>query len=320
MSQNAITRRQLIQAAAALPVLSAASVAGQKEPLAAPAIGIATFGFGDYTNRQLAEELARENVHMVQLFLSQSDSRYWKFNGRSDLSDMTLQRSAAIAETYRSAGLLIHSIGVYTNLVHPDQDERTANLAYFDAMMRIGQAMGVTTFITETGYYRPEKPESGLPYPLREDVWTAMIATGKQLAAMAERHHATVLFEPTLTGVLASAKRARLFLEEVGSLRIRALLDPANLIEVNDLGEMFDQLAPWIDCLHAKDRKLHAARGVAAGQGDIDFVEFVALAAKHSPKAPLILEYVGPKDYRQSLAYVRSAIRKAGLKASSVNS
>jgi hypothetical protein len=28
---------------------------------------------------------------------------------------------------------------------------------------------------------------------------------------------------------------------------------------------MFDQLGPWIDCLHAKDRKLHVDRGVPAG-------------------------------------------------------
>ncbi len=144
-------------------------------------------------------------------------------------------------------------------------------------------------------------------------VWRQMIATARQLDAIAARHDATVLFEPFYRGFLASAKRLRLFLEEVQSLRLRALLDPANLIELNDLDEMFQQLGPWIDCLHAKDRKLHTDRGVAAGQGDLDYRQFVTLAARHAPHAPLVLEYVGPADYRQALAHLRGAMHDAGV-------
>jgi len=122
-----------------------------------------------------------------------------------------------------------------------------------------------------------------------------------------------VLVEPFFRGFFASAKRTRVFLEEVGSPRIRALLDPANLLELNDLEEMFDQLAPWIDCLHAKDRKLHVDRGVPAGQGDLDYRKFVALAAEPTPNAPLVLEYVGPNDYKQALAHLRNTIRQVDV-------
>jgi sugar phosphate isomerase/epimerase len=92
------------------------------------------------------------------------------------------------------------------------------------------------------------------------------------------------------------------------------LLDPANILELNDLEEMYAQLAPWIDCIHAKDRKLHVVRGVAAGKGDLDYVKFVTLAARHTPKAPLVLEYVGPNDYKDALAHLRNAMRTAGVK------
>ena len=90
------------------------------------------------------------------------------------------------------------------------------------------------------------------------------------------------------------------YLDEVASPRVRALLDPANLLEVNTLREMFDQLGSWIGCLHAKDRKLHVDQGVPAGQGDLDYREFVRLAAERTPHAPLILEYVGPDTYKQA--------------------
>ncbi|MHB8901545.1 MAG: sugar phosphate isomerase/epimerase family protein, partial [Thermoguttaceae bacterium] len=299
---HSITRRQALQlgaAAAAMPMaaISSAPAAEAGKP-AGPAIGIATLGFGELTNQQLASELAANGIKVVQLFLNQTDSRYWKYNGRSDVSDLTAARSSAIADAYGAQGIAIHSMGVYTNLIHPDEAERKANLAYFDAMMKIGGDMGCTTFITEAGHYVSTEPEPPVPHHFQEPVWYQMVATGKRLGELAERRGATVLLEAFFRGFLAGAKRTRVFIEEIGSPRIRCLLDPANILEVNDLGEMFDQLGPYIDCLHAKDRKLHVDRGVPAGQGDLDYPAFVKLAAERTPKAPLILEYVGAKDYK----------------------
>lgn len=276
-------------------------------------IGIATLGFGKHTNADLAKELAQTGITTVQLFLNQSDSRYWKYNGRSDVSDMTAQRCEVIARAYRSAGVEIHSIGVYTNMIHPDEAEVKANLEYFDAMMRIGQDMGVHTFITEAGHYHGKEAEP-VPLHFQDVTWPRMVTTFRRLAELAEPRKATVLVEPYFQGFFASAKRTRVFLEEVHSPLIRALLDPANILELNDLEEMFAQLGPWIDCIHAKDRKLHAVRGVAAGKGDLDYPKFVTLAAKHAPKAPLIMEYVGPDDYKAALAHLRGAMRQTGIK------
>jgi len=278
-------------------------------------VGLATFGFPTFSNAELAQELSGAGVRTIQLFLSQTDSNFWRYNSRSDLSALTPDRCRAIADVYRQAGITIHSIGVYTNLIHPDPTERRANLDYFAGMMRVGRAMGVGRFITEAGDYHAPEPTPGLAYALREEVWSRMIATGKELATLAERHDAVVLMEPFFGGFLASAKRARLFLEEVGSPRIRALLDPANLLELNDIEEMFDQLQPHIDCFHAKDRKLHVERGVPAGQGDLDYRKFVTWAAQRAPHAPMILEYVGPDNYRQALHHLHETLRAVGLSA-----
>ncbi len=317
MSHYKMTRRDLMRAgvATAVPLMTCSPAlagpdAGANSQLT---IGMATLGFHELTNQQLATTLAAAGVGTIQLFLAQADSRFWKYNGRSDVSSLTPQRCRDIAKAYRSAGIAIHSIGVYTNLIHPDEEERKANLAYFEAMMKVGNAMDVHTFITEAGHYHSDAPAPSVAYHFQEKVWYQMVETGKQLAKLAEKHQATVLFEPFFRGFLASAKRTRLFLQAVDSPRIRALLDPANLLEVNDLPEMFDQLGPWIDCLHAKDRKLHVDRGVAAGKGDVDYSQFVKLTAQRTPKAPLILEYVGSADYKQALAHLRGVIRQAGL-------
>lgn len=52
---------------------------------------------------------------------------------------------------------------------------------------------------------------------------------------------------------------------------------------------------------------------MAAGEGDLDYVKFVTLAAKHTPAAPLILEYVDAASYKAALDHLRGAIKEAGL-------
>lgn len=311
------TRRDLLRGAAgmaALCGLGATAGAGAAERKAGLKIGIATLGFGDHTNAELAKELAAAGIRIVQLFLNQKDSKFWKYNGRSDVSSLTPERCREIAAAYRDAGIEIHSIGVYTNLIHPDEAERTANLAYFDAMMTVGGHMGVKTFITEAGHFHDEKaPPPRISIEFQDAVWPQTVDVVRQLAALAEKHDAKVLLEPFYRGFLTTAKRVRTFVEAVNSPRVRVLLDPANLIELNDLDEMFAQLGPYIDCLHAKDRKLHVEKGVGAGQGEIDYKRFVTLAAERTPSVPLVLEYVGPKDYKDALAHLKNAIRDAGL-------
>jgi len=211
-------------------------------------LGLSTQYFTKYTNESLARELKDNGIRTIQLFLMQQDSNYWKYNAHPDMSTLTPAKAAEIGATYRAAGVRIHSIGVYSNLIHPAEKELKAGFEYFEAMMKIGDKMGVRTFVTEAGHYRPEGPVPAVPFHFQEDVWKKMVATGKELARMAEANNATILLEPYFEGFLATAKRTRLFIEEVGSPRLRVNLDPANLIEVNDLDEMFNQLGKYIDC------------------------------------------------------------------------
>lgn len=277
-------------------------------------IGMNTEAFRDLTNAELARELAASDIKLVQLCFTQKDSKFSGWNRRTDTSGLTPARCREIAAIYRDAGVEIFSIAVYANLIHPDEAEREGNIANFEAVMEIGDHMNVHNFVTEAGHYYEEKtPTTHNAIEFQDETWTRMVGVGHRLAAMAEKHDAKVLLEPAHWGFFLSAKRLQTYLETVNSPRIRALLDPANLLEVNDLEEMFQHLSPWIDCLHAKDRKLHVLRGVAAGKGDLDYKQFIALATKHTPRAPLVLEYVNAKDYKDALAHLRKAMNEAGV-------
>ena len=308
--EKPISRRKTLWALAA-PLAMAPTASGQSGSVT---VGVATTDFRDQTNSSLAEELKSQGVRVIQLFFTQKDSNYWRYGEVADLTGISPQRAKEIADVYRSAGISIQALGVYATLIHSDPGERRKHLAYFDAMMKVGGHMGVRTCLSEMGHYHPPGPAPGVSYDWQDEVWKTAVATGKELARVADGNGATVLLEPIYRSLLASAKLTRLYLEEVGSPHVRAQLDPANLLEVNDLEEMFQQLKPWIGGIHAKDRKFHVTDGVAAGKGDLDYSKFVRLAALHAPGIPLIVEYAGTGQYREALAHLRNAIRQAGLR------
>lgn len=277
-------------------------------------LGVATTDFRDQTNVSLAAELKSQRIRHIQLFFTQKDSNHWKYGQRSDLSGLSVAKAKEIAATYREAGITLDALGVYLTLVHADAAERKANLEYFDKVMKLGAEMGIRSFLSEMGHYTPHGAAERVSYDWQDDVWKTAVATGKDLARVAEANGAKVLLEPIYRSLLASAKRTRVYLEEVGSKHVRAQLDPANLLEVNDLEEMFGQLKGWIEGMHAKDRKLHVTQGVAAGAGDLDYGKFVRLAAQYAPGVPLTVEYAGMTTYRAAVERVRVALREAGLK------
>ena len=269
-------------------------------------LGLATLGFGNLTNDEMAQLAADAKFDCVQLFLAMKDSNCWRYNGRADVSKLTAAECRRIADAYRSHGLDIHSIGVYTNLIEPDPAEREKNIRYFADMMRVANDMGVRILATECGSVMVPGKGRDLSASLSEEGYPRLVEATRKLADLAAAHDVVLVFEPYFQDLLGSATATRYFIEEMNHPRIRAQLDPANLLPHNTLEEMFAALGPYIAALHAKDRKLHVTRGVAAGEGDVDYPKFIALARQHCPHVPLIIEYVTPETYKAALAHLRS--------------
>ena len=115
-------------------------------------VGVVSRSFPQLTNAQTADLLAQNGFRWTELCFSQTDSDYWRYNQRSDLSEMTDARSREIVETYRQRGVEVPVMGVFTNLIEPDDAERAANLAYFERMMQLAAHNGVPFVATECGF------------------------------------------------------------------------------------------------------------------------------------------------------------------------
>jgi len=256
-------------------------------------IGVVTRSFGELTNEQTADFLARNGFVCTELCFSQTDSKFFVYNGRSDLSEMTDARSREIVATYRSRGIEVAALGVFTNLIDPDDAERAANLAYYDRMIALAALNGIPFVSTECGFIRGRR---GIDADRYEAAFELLADSLAHLAEQAEQHDVCIALEPCVLDVVPSAKRTADLLAQLGSDRVKILLDPANLIANSSEEDMFRYLAEHIAYFHGKDRKLNDARGRALGDGDIDWPLFLSLYHRDTEGTPFILEYVKSAD------------------------
>lgn len=252
-------------------------------------IGVVTRSFPEFSNAETAQFMAERGFVSTELCFSQTDSNYWVYNGRSDLSDMTDERAASIVKTYRDAGIEVSVLGVFTNLIEPDEAERGENLAYFERMIDIAAVTGIPTVATECGFIPGRR---GINADTYEEDFDRIKASLSRLLAHAEKRDVDVALEACVLDVVPSAKRARDLIAQLGSDRLKVLLDPANFIANSSEDDMFRYLGPHIAYLHGKDRKVNDQRGRIVGDGDIDWPRFMQLYHEHAEGKPIIFEYV----------------------------
>lgn len=257
-------------------------------------VGVVSRSFPQLTNEQTAELLAQNGFKWTELCFSQTDSKYWVYNGRSDLSALTDEESIRIVETYRRHGIIVTSIGVFTNLMEPDEKELQQNLAYFERLMQIASKNHVLYVATECGFIPGKR---GIQAETYESAFNRLVENFKWLAAQADKHDVYIALEPCVLDVVPSAKRTADFINQVGSDRIRVLLDPANLIANSSEEDMFRYLTPHIAYFHGKDRKVNDTYGRVVGDGDINWALFLDLYHKHTEGVPFILEYVNIDNF-----------------------
>lgn len=271
-------------------------------------LGVVSRSFPELDNRGVARLLAANGFRWTELCLSQTDSKYWSYNGRTDISSLTEDRMREIVGCYRDQGVEVVSLGVFTNLLEPNDAELDANLAYFERHLDLAAAAGIRYVATETGFVPGRR---GVQLETYESAIERLHGSFTRLARAAEQRDVWLCLEACVLDPIPSAKRARDFLLQLrdrsGVDRLRILLDPANLIANSSEEDMFRYLGPWLGYLHAKDRKVNDAMGRPVGEGDIDWPLFLDLYRRHGAGAPLLLEYVNATNF---LA-IRDRLRQA---------
>ena len=199
-------------------------------------------------------------------------------------------------------------------MAHPDPAARADGLTRLAVIAAACRDLGTATLTLCTGTRDPADKwrahaDNGTPA-----AWADLSASMTAALALAERHDLTLAIEPEPANVIRDASTARRLLNELGSPRLKIILDPANIVAGTldrDPGETlaaaFDLLGDDIVVAHAKDVDA-AGRFRPAGQGIVPWPLYVRLIRESGFGGPLILHSLEEADVPACAAMLSAAI------------
>lgn len=188
---------------------------------------------------------------------------------------------AAIAGAARDSGVEIEALSGTYNMIHPDPGVRAHGLERLSVVIAAAARLGVSMVTLCTGTRDPDDQWRAHPDNTTPEAWRDLRREMTLAAELAERHRIDLGIEPEQANVVMSAADALRLFREVGSPRLRVVLDPANLFEHADpaqaariVGDAVELLAGHVGMAHAKDRDAQG-RFCTAGTGIVDFPAFL---------------------------------------------
>jgi sugar phosphate isomerase/epimerase len=225
----------------------------------------------------------------------------------------------AVAQAAQAHGVAMTAVSGTYNMIHPDVAVREAGHARLATLAAACAGLGTRVITLCTGTRDAQDPWREHADNSTPAAWRDLLASMETAIAIAERHGVWLGIEPELANVVNSAQRARDLIDQLGSDRLRIVLDPANLFEVATLAEQRSTVAAAIDRLadrivmgHAKDR--HAdGRFATAGQGVLDYPHYLACLQRAGFDGPLITHGLNADEAAGVAVFLRDALGALGI-------
>ena len=290
-------------------VAAAAPGAPSAMPPAFPQLGILLGTFGQPTLEARLDAVKACGLHCVQVSLDCA--------GLPAMPDQIPPELAArIRREAVARGLTIGSVQGTFNMSHPDAEQRRAGLRQLRVLAEACPGLGTTnihlcTGTRDRGNMWRRHPDNDTP-----EAWRDMVACVREATEIARQTRVVLAFEPEVNNVVDSARKARRLLDEIGSPHLKVTIDPANIFHAGELPrmkEMLDEafalLGKDIVLAHAKDLDHDGDAGhKAAGQGKLDYEQYLRLLYTHRFAGPLLLHGLSEAQVPGCVAFLREKI------------
>ena len=230
-------------------------------------------------------------------------------------SALTPGYAAYLRRLFAKNELDIAVLGNYLNLAHPDADALHAIQEKYYAHIRFASLLGCGMVGTETG--APNAEYKFCPECRSDAALSTFIKNFKPVVRCAEQYGVTIAIEPVVRHIVYDARRARTVLDEIGSPNLQILLDPVNLLNMENVDQREEVFAETIELLgkdvamiHFKDFLLQDADGqlaaTGAGQGGMgDYRTILRFAKEQKPYVFATLENTTPENAVRCLQYLQ---------------
>jgi sugar phosphate isomerase/epimerase len=218
-------------------------------------------------------------------------------------------------------GIAIGSMTGTFNMSHPDVEHRRTGLRRLRVLAEACPKMGTTLIHVCTGTRDRNSMWRRHPDNDSPQSWRDMVACMREATDIARQANVVLAFEPEMSNVVDSARKARRLLDEIGSSHLKVTIDPANLFHAGELPRMreildeaFALVGKDIVLAHAKDLDHDGDAGhKAAGQGVLDYDRYLGLLRTYHFKGPLLLHGLSPEQVPGCLAFLRAKLAKLAL-------
>ncbi len=247
---------------------------------------------GEKTMEARAAKAREEGFSCVHL-------AYQKVMAGVSFDDAALNEGLAsfTRRVFREQGLDIAVLGCYLNLAHPDPVELQKIKSRYFGHLRVAALAGCSVVGTETGApnaeYRLDENTHG------QEALNTFIRNLAEVVERAERWGVSMAIEPVWNHIVYSADRAVEVLSAIRSPNLRIILDPVNLLCLDNADnreaifqDAFEKLQDHIAVVHLKDFVRREGRlvSVAPGTGEMNYENLLRLLKTGKPFIQATLE------------------------------
>ncbi len=189
----------------------------------------------------------------------------------------------AIRAALDGRGISAPAVSGTFNIIHPHRPRRDEGFRRLELLASHCKTLGAEVITLCSGTVDADYMWA----PHRDNgssaAWRAMLEGMARACRIAERHEVLLAFEPEVSNIIDSARKARRAIDEVGSASLKVCIDGANLYHKGDLARMhevldeaFDLVGQDIVLAHAKDVSKDGEAGHdAAGTGLLDYEAYL---------------------------------------------
>lgn len=227
-----------------------------------------------------------------------------------------------IARSCQKHDIVLAELGVWVNLIDPDQRQRRANLDQMARSLALADRAGVKCCVTFAG-----TRESGQPWgPCREnfspETFERIVRTLRDLLEDVQPRRTRLALEMMQTCPPDSAENYLEIIRAVDHPAMGVHLDPVNILMTPRdaacngpvLRSCIETLGPWIASCHAKDLRVEPGLALhinecPPGTGWLDYRAYLQALAGLGRDVPLMLEHLpGPETYARARDYIAALL------------
>lgn len=226
-----------------------------------------------------------------------------------------------IKAAFATEDVMLAEIGIWRNLITPDDAVRKAHLEFAAEKLAVADAVGAKCAVSYIGSYVAGTDYAPAAENLGRDAFDASVETVRWLLDAVKPKRAKFALEMMQYALPDSVDCYVDLIRAVDRPAFGAHFDPVNLIITPRvywnsgalIRECFDKLGEWVVSCHAKDIVLHHQAAlhfdeVMIGKGQLDYRSYLQELERLPRDVPLLLEHLDGAEY----AAARDAVFAVG--------